>query len=138
MTEKEQCDKLLDSILSVAKNLLCKNKEFYPIGMVMNSNEEMEITAFQNEETDHPDSNDVINKLVDIHSSLAKNGKIMVSAIAFDTKCNIKGKSGDAILVSVEHKNKTSQTYFLTYKKGLFNKISFGEMLSLEGKHNIF
>ena len=138
MTPKEQCEVLLDKLLPFAENQMKKYREFYPFAAVILMDDTVELTgSFDGNE--HPESKDVINYLIQIHKQLASEGKIKASGIAWNASvASADGKTTDAIIVSLEHKDDYSVIVGEPYKVGLFKKVNFGNLFAMEGKHDIF
>ncbi len=138
MTPKQECEILLDALLSTAEHLLRKNGEFYPIGAVLTPDTEPAMTAVQSE-NEIPDSQSVINELILLHKQMAEKKEMNASGIAWNAGFStLDGKKSDAIIVSLEHRDGYSVIVGLPYKIGLFKKIKFGELFAQEGKHDVF
>ena len=137
MTPKDICEELLNSILPHAQALLVKNREFYPIGEVMDADNKVTATAVFNGD-EHPDSNAVINDLIKSHRELAANSGIVASGIAWDATITTESGKQDAVIVSLEHKDGYSVVLVQPYRIGLFKKVQFGELLAQEGRHDVF
>ena len=138
MTPKEQCEVLLDKLLPFAENQMKKHREFFPFAAVILTDDTVELTG-SFDGTEHPESKDVINDLIQIHKQLASEGKIKASGIAWNASvASADGKPTDAIIVSLEHKDDYSVIVGEPYKVGLFKKVNFGNLFAMEGKHDIF
>ena len=137
MNAKEECEILLDALLSSSEKLLKKNGEFYPVGAVLFNDDNVKFTALQFED-DFPDSKSVINDLICAHKQLAQNNEIKVSGISWNGTVDLEGKTTDAVIVSLEHKDDYSVIVGLPYKIGLFKKIKFGELFAQNGNTDIF
>ena len=138
MSQKEDCEVLLDALLPAAENLLRKNEEFYPIGAVLTTDSSTTFTAVQSS-NEFPDSQNVIDDLTTAHRQMAEKNEIKASGIVWNAALSTPdGKKSDAIIVSLEHKDNYSIIVGLTYKIGLFKKIKFGEMFAESGNNNIF
>jgi hypothetical protein len=140
MTPKEECEELMNSILPFAAGQLEKNGEFFPVGAVMKTEKKIDFTASY-DGNERPESKDVIENLVNIHSKLASDGEIIASSIVYDAKLNVNGVVEDAIIVSLEHIDNYSINVAFPYKKIrklLMNKIEFYEPINIEGSKNIF
>lgn len=137
MTPKEDCEILLNSILPIAEKLLEKNGEFYPVGAVLKSDDTTAMTSVF-DGAEFPDSNAVIDGLIEAHRKSALNGEIKVSGIAWNGSVSTEGKARDAIIVSLEHKSGYSVIVGRTYKIGMFKKIRFGEIFAQSGRHDVF
>lgn len=138
MTPKDQCEILLDALLNAAEALLKKNGEFYPIGAVLTTDEQVTFTAADLDNA-FPASQSVINSLIASHKQMAETGAIKTSGIAWDaTITTPNGKRSDAIIVSLEHKDNYSVIIAQPYKVGLFKQIKFGEIMAQMGNNDIF
>ena len=137
MTAKEECEVLLDALISASEKLLKKNGEFYPIGAVLSHDNNVTFTALHSD-NEFPDSQSIINELICAHKQLAQNNEIKVSGISWNGAVDLEGKTSDAIIVSLEHKDNYSVIVGLPYKFGLFNKIKLGELFAQNGNNEIF
>ena len=137
MTPKEECEILLDLLLSASKNLLEKNKEFYPIGAVLTDDNVPTYTVYESE-NEFPDSKTVIHDLISSHRELVQKNEIKASGIAWNAAVTSDGAQSDAIIVSLEHQDDYSVIVGLSYKIGLFNKIKYGELFAQSGNNYIF
>lgn len=138
MTPKEECEVLLDALLSASENLLKKNKEFYPIGAVLKHDATATYTAVSSN-NEFPDSQSIINDLSFSHKQMAEKNEIKASGIAWNaTIVTSDGKQSDAIIVSLEHKEGYSVIVGLPYKIGLFKKVKFGDLFAQNGNSDIF
>ena len=137
MTPKEECEVLLEALLSASKNLLIKNGEFYPIGAVLSNDTTASFTAVYSD-SEFPDSKSVIRDLVSSHKQMAQNEKIKASGIAWNGTFTSNGNQTDAIIVSLEHQDDYSVIVGLPYKIGLFKKIKFGELFAQSGNSDVF
>ncbi|MBQ9685476.1 MAG: hypothetical protein IJV41_02855 [Oscillospiraceae bacterium] len=139
MTPKEECETILDTLLSFAKQQLKKRGEFYPFGAVMLADGSITLTAYEDQNNEFPDSVDVIQNLVKHHKEEAEQGKIRASGIAWDAMLSTAdGKKTDAVLISLEHIDHYTVVVGQPYNLGLFKKLKFGEVFAQEGKHEIF
>ena len=138
MTPKEECEELLNSILPAAEGLLVKNKEFYPIGAVLDKDNKVSFTATI-EDDDFPDSESIIRQLTEAHKAMADNDEIKASGIAWNaTITEGTGKNRDAIIVSLEHKEKYSVIIGEPYSMNVFKKIRFDAVFAREGRNDIW
>lgn len=137
MTPKEECEVLLEALLSASKNLLIKNGEFYPIGAVLSNDATATFTAVHSD-NEFPDSKSVIRDLGSSHKQMAQKKKIKASGIAWNGTFTSNGKQTDAIIVSLEHQDDYSVIVGLPYEIGLFKKIKFGELFAQSGNSDVF
>lgn len=138
MTAKEECESLLNMLLPAAQTLLQKNKEFYPIGAVTLVDDTSSFTATA-DESEHPDSQKVIEDLISVHRNLSENKEIKVSGIAYNaTITKVDGKRADAILVSLEHKDGYSVIVGVPYSFSILKKVKYGDVFAQNGDHRVF
>lgn len=138
MTQKNDCEILFNALFSSVEVVLKEHKEFYPVGAFLNNNDEIEfIDSFIDNE--FPDSQMVIDSLTLSLKQMAKNNEIKACGIAWNGTISTLGSKGsDAIIVSLEHKNDYSIMVMAPYKIGLFKKIRFSNLISQDGKKDIF
>ncbi len=137
MNAKEECEALMNHLLPMVQHLLEKNREFYPVGAVMNEDDSIAGTAtFDGNE--FPDSRAVIDSLVKAHKNLAEQNKLKVSGIAYNASVMISGKKTDAIILRLEHKSGYSVIVGVPYAITLFKKIKYGDLFAQEGTHDVF
>lgn len=138
MTPKEQCEILLDKLLPFAENQMKKYREFYPFAAVLLQDDSVQLTASY-DGNEHPEPKAVLEDLKHIHKKLATEGTIKASGIVWNAgMATPDGKSTDAIIVSLEHKDDYSVIVGEPYKISFFKKVSFGNLFAMEGKHDIF
>lgn len=137
MIPKEECNVLLNTVLSLASQLLEQNKEFYPVGAVMNLDGEAVMTA-ASDGTEYPDPKAVMALMVAGHQRSAAEGTIKASGIAWNGSAMIGDKKQDTILVSLEHRDGYSVVVGRPYQMDLFKKVTFGELFAGSGRHDIF
>ena len=137
MSPKEECEILLDSLLSASVSLLEKNGEFYPIGAVLSNDAVATFTAVHSG-NEFPDSRQVIQELISAHRQMAQNNEIKASGIAWNAVIASEKEKSDAIIVSLEHRDEYSVMVGLPYKIDLFKKTEFGELFAQRGSNNVF
>lgn len=137
MNEKEECEVLMNDLLPTVQHLLEKHHEFYPIGAVMNEDDSIVQTATF-DGCDFPDSQNVINSLIEAHRKLAEQKRLKVSGIAYNASVMISGKKTDSIMICLEHQNGYSVTVGIPYVITLFKRIKYGNLFAQQGSHDIF
>ena len=137
MIPKEECEVLLEELISASEKLIKKNGEFYPIGAVLTNDNTVIFTALQSD-NDFPDSQNIISDLTSSHKQMAQKNEIKASGICWNSTVSSSGKSSDSIIVSLEHKEDYSVIVGLPYKIGLFKKVRFGELFAQNGNSDIF
>ena len=138
MTPKEECEKMLDALLSFALEQLKKHSEFYPFGAVLLNNDEISLTAADSGE-EYPDSTLVINQLTEAHKKQAEQGNIRASGICWNATVSLEnGVQTDAIIVSLEHRENYSVIVGQPYRFGFLKKLNLSNIFAQKGRHDIF
>lgn len=90
--------------------------------------------------TEHPKALDLIELLEAAFRKNAELGKIKASGICIDVRVIPPGKQDktDAIQTNLEHIEGQAVSVFLPYKKGLFKKVTYGELFATAAQHKIF
>ena len=139
MMPKEQCEILLGNLLPFAEDQLKKYGEFFPFGAVLTMDDEVAAISYYDDNNDRHESTVVIENLVRGARNINSEGKIKASGIVWNASVTSPdGKPSDAIIVSLEHKDGYSVIVGKPYKIGLFKKVKFGDLVAMEGKHDIF
>ena len=139
MTPKEECEELLNFLLSFAENQLKKRGEFYPFGAVTPDSGEISPTAFYDSDNKFPDSAEVIRILTEAHREMAEKGEIKASGICWDAKVHLEnGNQTDAIMISLEHRERYSVVVGQPYRFGFLKKLNLSSIFAQEGRHDIF
>ena len=115
---QDEMDKLFSAGIDIAFDLLSKNKEFYPFGLQIPKNGDVDIVAVHQGE-ERPLSQDVISDLKAVLSSSRNDFK--AAAIVYDVKVNRKD---DAIVVLMEHCEGEAIEVIAPYEiSGIFKKV---------------
>lgn len=137
MAPKEECEILLEALLSASENLLEKNGEFYPIGAVLLNDATTALTAAYSE-NELPDSKEIIQDLIVSHKQMAQNNEIKASGIAWNAAVAFEQTQTDAIIISLEHQDNYSVIVGLPYEIDAFNEIKYGELFAQSGNNDVF
>lgn len=138
MTPKEECEQLLDAMLPFAEEQLSKFGGFYPFGAVLLTDGSIEHTAYSGG-GEHPEATEVIAGLTAAHRQDAKAGRIKASAIAWDGRLRTaNGGTGEAVVVSLEHRAHYSVVVAEPYKKRPLQPLEKGNMIAMAGLHEVF
>lgn len=78
--QKEECEALMSILINFGIENLKKYKEFYPYGAVVFLDDTVEFTEFYDGD-EHPDSQKIIDGLIEVHKNLVNDNKIKVSGI---------------------------------------------------------
>ncbi len=137
MDAKEECEVLMGHLLPMVQHLLEKNHEFYPVGAVMEADGSITQTATY-DGNEFPDSQDVINSLIQAHKKMVVENKIKISGIAYNASVVLAGKKTDAILMCFEHQSGYSVTVGVPYSMTFFKKVKYGDLFAQQGNHDVF
>lgn len=135
---KEDSENLLTQVITVAGELLAKNKEIYPIGAVLKEDNQIEfLEAYDGNE--FPESQIVIDNINKVLIDGAKNKEYIATALVYMTtsKDPKTGESFDALNVQIDHKDNYSFVAIFPY---IFSDstLDFGEPLFYQGEYKIF
>jgi hypothetical protein len=123
--------------------LLQKNGEFYPFGSVIKKDKTINPVVYY-DGNEHPNSEELIEKLENTYRELAVDGEIVASGIVYDTKISANDNDDtvvDAIIVSLEHINDYSaKVCFLYHIEKIRSKKSvvIDDVIAMEGSNNVF
>ena len=135
MQQKEDSEELLNILLPFAEGQLKKRRGFYPFGAVMLNSGELKLTEIGFDGS----AEELIAALTAEHKATADRGEIKASGIAWDGRITPPdGEKTDAVLVSLEHRERYSVVIGEPYKLGFWKKPKFGEIVALEGEHKVF
>ena len=132
-------ERLLNEVLSLAKTLLKKNKEFYPFGFRMTSDNAVQsVATFDGDE--RPSSEDVISILRSVFREDAQSGNTRATAVCYDCRVAIPstGKKSDAIAVALDHENGESVIAFVPYQKAWLGGFKFEPLFASQGSNLIW
>ena len=129
---KVETQKLFDSVLPLAQQLLLENEEFLPFGEIMKpSGERVSLSASNGE--DRPKSSELIDLLKNYYSEAAISNEIIASALVYDVVVN----GSDSIAVDLDHVSGYSVTVIVPYEL-TETELIIGKMFTLKGKRLIF
>jgi hypothetical protein len=135
---KEDCEKLMDSVLPFAEKMLREHGEFHPYGGAMKpSGEIVAVGGDTGEEL--PKSTDLIGLLADGLRHSATKGEYIATAIAYDVRVAPPGQSEktDAVCIALDHRDAYSVRVFVPYTLA-HGGVSLKEPFASEGDGNIF
>jgi hypothetical protein len=132
-------DALLNALLPFAQQMLKKHGEFFPFGASMTQDGAITL-AGSYDGKEHPSPQEVIAWLVNTLKGQASAGQIKAAGICFDVRVvpPQQHEKVDAIQVSLEHISGEAIDVFLPYRKGFFDKITYGELFASSGTSRIF
>jgi hypothetical protein len=127
MADAPDSNALLNAVLPFAQQMLAKHGEFLPFGATMNRDGEVALSASmpasENEQ-------EVLAMLVSAHRQRAGEGAIKGSAICYNARVSMAGRSEkqDAICVELEHVSERCAQLFVPYQKRLLRGFRYGEL----------
>ena len=138
-TPKEESTLLMNELLPLAERMLKENGEFYPYGGYMTTDGKITHVGGKIEGTDHPKSQPIIDLLTKNFQEEARQGKYKATAIIFDVRIKPPGEEekGDAIQVSLEHRDGYSVKVLFPYKV-IDAELLFGKTFAQKGDNKIF
>ena len=124
-------DRLLNSALSFAQQMLGKRGAFFPFGCSMNARGEVSMDATYTGQ-EQPPSQEVIDSLTESYTQRAGTGELRAAAICADVRVVPPGVTdkSDAISVALEHRSAEAVTVFLPYRKGWFGRVRYGTLFA--------
>ncbi len=132
-------DKLLDTTLPFAQQMVARHKEFYPFGSTMTQDgKTVSQAAYDGDE--HPPSEQVIDMFTQSFRKQATEGRIRAAGICCMVFTLPPGgtEKTDAICVSLEHQSGESVDVFLPYKKGWRGNIEYGQIFASRRAQQFF
>ncbi len=135
---REHMDELLDSGIGFAIHLLEKNDEFYPFGIVMNPDGEIDIVHAHLDD-EFPLSDAVIQEIVRVLSPGARDGQYKAIGIVSDVRLRDQGSANsvDAIRVDLEDSESAPVSCFLHYSKD-GSQINIGSLQAEAGQNVVY
>lgn len=119
---------LLAELTHAAHFFLKKSGEFYPFGIVMKTNGDVEHQASWDGD-DHPASVDVIARLEQVIRDQATKGEIRAAGICFDVRIRRPNLPlTDALQFHLEHVEGRAMNVFQPYSKGLLGRYKYSEL----------
>src|SRR5438309_9964979 len=83
---RREAERLMNSALNVSQRMLRDHGEFYPYGAIITAEDEIRHYGVQDEDSDHPESQWLIDTLKIEFQELASKKKIRASAIFYDCR----------------------------------------------------
>lgn len=133
-------DALLDHLFPFAQQVLEKHGEFYPFGAAITSSGEVKLVS-SDIGTEHPDSQSVIDALVNGFRQEAAIGAVRAIGVCLDVLAIPPGGSQklDAICARLEHESGEAVDVYLPYQKARFGKrVSYREIFATPGQRSVF
>ena len=137
---KTECERLMNDILPLAIEMLEGYGEFYPYGGYVTTTGETVHVGVQNEETDHSQSQPLIDTMVEEFKTYARAGKCRATAIVIDVKVKEpeEAEKKDAIQVRLDHRDGYSVSVFFRYQLSRSRKLELEPPYATKGDSLIF
>ena|ERR1041385_3436498 len=139
VTAKQECEKLMNSLLPTALSMLSEYREFYPYGGYIELDGQIRHVGVKDETTEYPQSEDMINVLENLFLEKARAHECKATAIICDVRVKGPGseRKRDAIQVRLDHMDGYSTEVFFPYEI-VEDEVRYGEIFAHEGKGGIF
>jgi hypothetical protein len=136
---KEECEKLMNSLLSTAQSMLRVYREFYPYGGYIELDGQIIHVGVKDETTDYPQSEDMIDTLENLFLEKARAHECKATAIICDVRVTEADgeRKRDAIQVRLDHVDDYSTEVFFPYEI-VNDEVRYGETFAHKGKGAIF
>lgn len=140
MNAKNESERLMNELLRVAERMLKEHGEFYPYGGYIRADDCVVQVGPEDEDTDHPKSNDLLYILRQILAAKAEARECKAVGVVFDVLVNLPGTEGktDAIQVNLEHSDGYCAEVFFPYELAADGRVIYGATFAQEGKPEIF
>jgi hypothetical protein len=135
---KSECERLMQSALPFAEQMLAEHGEFYPYGQALSPNGAV-VAVGAYDDSEHPPSQKLIDLLKQGFTKGAREGTYRATALVYDARVAIPttGKKSDAIVVELDHMDKYSVVVYVPYSLHA-GKVSYGEMFAQQGAGQVF
>jgi len=134
---RKDFDNLLQLLVPFAEQMLRKHGEFYPFGAMVTTEGELSPCKTE-EQSEMPDSNQVITSLVNALQNEVRNGKIRAAGTCHDGRITQGDKKQDVIILHLEHLTGSVYKGYIPYKKGMFGRLHLGQLSTGVGEVRIF
>ena len=136
---KQECEMLMNEMLSLAEDMLRQFGEFYPYGGYMKFDGEIVHLGAKDPKTNRPKSRDLIAILKNSFRDLAKNNQCKATALVYNVVVTLSGRNrkSDAIQVCLDHVDNYSAEVFFPYRLG-DKQIVYPQTFGQKGKNKIF
>ncbi|MFK7756869.1 MAG: hypothetical protein AB8B53_08050 [Flavobacteriales bacterium] len=131
---KDDIQNIINYSHDFAEIMLNDGGEYYPFGATISPTGELTPVGYNDEETDNPQSQKVIDQLRSTFDDQLKSGEIRAYAITFDVKVSINedGDKSDAILIDITHRNDDQiPQYYFPYN-WIDNELKFGKSFGMK------
>jgi hypothetical protein len=138
-TPRQENEEVMNALLGMARTLLSKNGEFFPIGATMKLDGGVGFVAVQDGD-EHPPSQKVIDALTGTFRAQAKLNEVKVTGLAYDVRTIPPGGSAkvDAVAVRLDHVGGESLVVFFPYRILPSRDVEFSDPFATPGPGDIF
>lgn len=138
MSDRDDCERLLNATLPFAKKMLDEHGEFLPFGAEMRLNGEIvSIAGYDGNE--HPPSKDIIALLDDHFLTAASRREVIATALIYDVRVTPPDstQSTDAVAIALDHQSGYTKDVYFPYRldQGV---VTLSEPFANEGQGRIF
>jgi len=139
MAAKYEAEELMNSLVPFAHTMLTRYREFYPYGGYLDRDGRIAWIGVEDPETDHPQSQNMIESLESTFKVMAREKKVRAVGIVCDVRVKLPDSNtkSDAIQVSLDHIDNYSVKVFFPYSFAN-NELVFGETFACLGEQLIF
>jgi hypothetical protein len=136
---KADAEKLLDSLMPFAKQMLQNHHEFFPFGGHMASDGTVGHEGAYNGQ-EQPPSQELIGILKQAHQRDARDSKIRACATIYDIRTIPPGRTQkqDAIAAAIDHVSGYSVVVIFPYTFDAQKNLQVESPFAMEGAHDIF
>ena len=132
---QEDIQAIIDYSHSFAELMLNESKEYYPFGVKIDNDGVLIPVLIENNETDMPKSQDVIDQLLKHCQAELEKKKIRAYGITYDVrvKTDNSDNKSDAILIDIRFQDSQEiPIYYFTYYWSDNNELIFGESYGMK------
>ena len=139
MDAKQESEKLMRVVLSMADTLLNKLGGFQPFGGYMELDGGIVDVGVEDPDTEYPKSKDMIDTLRSFFQEHARAKKSRAIAMVFDVTLRSPGsdRKRDAIQVGIEHRDGYAVNVLVPYEI-VNKKVIYGDKFAQQRKREIF
>ena len=140
MTAQQECEELMNDILPLAIQMLEERGEFYPYGGKVTSEGEIIHVDVMDDDTDHPESNPLIETMTREFRDEGRTGTCRATAMVMDVKVVPPEETTktDAIQVCLDHRDGYAVEVFFPYAIDRLRKIVIHPPFAQKGASRIF
>ena len=138
MSDRDDCQRLLDATLPFAEQMLHEYGEFLPFGAEMRlDGEVVSISGYNGNE--HPPAKEIIALLNEHFRIAASRSQVMATALAYDVRVTPPGSKDatDAVAIGLDHQSGYTVDVYFPYRieQGI---VTLHEPFANEGQGGIF